>query len=96
MDVDEKREATLIHDDTRHQNTRQLFIMNFEGAESPMSVVHLCVLFVCRFMVFEFCNSMKMNFCIGFSDGMGLLLQLGWLLNEGCESCSGRLVGARD
>jgi len=46
--------------------------------------------------VFEVCNSMKMNFCIGFSDGMGLSLQLGWLLNEGCKSCSGRLVGVGD
>jgi hypothetical protein len=29
---------------------------------------------------------MKMNFWVGFGDGMGLLLELGWLLNEECES----------
>ncbi len=65
MDVDERREATLIHDDTRRPNTGQLFIMNFEGAESLMSIfvsVFWCVLFVFRFMVFGICNSMEMSF----------------------------------
>jgi hypothetical protein len=38
------------------------------------------------FMVFEVCNSMKMNFCLGFGDGVGLLLQVSWLLNEKCRS----------
>jgi hypothetical protein len=49
MDVDEKRKETLIHNYTRRQNTKQLFIMNFEGIENPMSIVHFCVLvcFVC-------------------------------------------------
>jgi hypothetical protein len=65
VDVDERREATLIHDDTRRPNTGQLFIMNFEGAESLMSIfvsVFWCVLFVFRFMVFGICNSMEMSF----------------------------------
>ncbi len=35
----------------------------------------------------EVCNSMKMNFCVGFGDGAGLLLQVSWLLNEKCRSC---------
>jgi hypothetical protein len=43
-------------------------------------------LFVYKFMVFEVCNSMKMNFCVGFGDGVGLLLQVNWLLNEECRS----------
>ncbi len=49
MDVDESREATLIHDDTRHQNIGLLVIMNFEGVESLMYIVYFCVLvcFVC-------------------------------------------------
>jgi hypothetical protein len=49
MEVDERREATLIHDDRRCKNNEQLFIMNFEGAESPMCIVCFCVLvcFVC-------------------------------------------------
>ncbi len=49
MDVDVKRKETLIHDYTRRQITKQLFIMNFEGIENPMSIVHFCVLvcFVC-------------------------------------------------
>jgi len=47
--VDERRETTLIRDDTRHQNTGQLFIMNFEDIENLMSIVCFCVLvcFVC-------------------------------------------------
>jgi len=44
MDVDEKRETTLIHDDTRCQDTRQLFIMSFANANNPMSIVCFCVL----------------------------------------------------
>jgi hypothetical protein len=49
MDVDEKREGALIHDDTRCQNTRQLFIMNFKGVENLLFVVCFSVLvcFVC-------------------------------------------------
>jgi hypothetical protein len=55
--------------------------MSFMDAESLMSIVHfyglLC--FVCyKFMVFEVCNSMEMNFWVGFSDGVDLLLQLSW------------------
>jgi hypothetical protein len=38
------------------------------------------------FMVFEVYNSMKMSFCLGFSDGVGLLLQVSWVLNEECIS----------
>jgi hypothetical protein len=44
MYVDERRETTLIDDDTRCQNNKQLFIMNFEGAESPMCIVCFYVL----------------------------------------------------
>jgi len=33
-------------------------------------------------MAFEVSNLMKMSFYIGFGDGMGLLLQVNWLLNE--------------
>jgi hypothetical protein len=62
MDVDERKETTLIHDDTRCQDIGQLFIMNFVNAKNPMSIVHLCVLFICKFMVLEVCNSMEMNF----------------------------------
>jgi len=43
VDVVERKEATLIHDGGRRQDTGQLFIMNFEGAKSPMSIVRLCV-----------------------------------------------------
>jgi hypothetical protein len=71
----------------------------FVGTESLMFVVRFffwCVLFVCKLMVFQVCNSIEMNFWIGFGDGAGLLLQLGWLLNEECGSRSWRLVGARD
>ncbi len=32
--------------------------------------------------MFEVNNSMKMNFYIGFGDGVGLLLQVSWLSNE--------------
>jgi hypothetical protein len=39
VDVDEKKEATLIHDDIRCQDTEQLFIMNLEGAKNPLFVV---------------------------------------------------------
>jgi len=46
-----------------------------------------CVLFVYKFMVFEVCNLMKMNFYIGFGDRVGLLLKVSWLLNEECKSC---------
>jgi hypothetical protein len=45
------------------------------------------------FVIFEVCNSMEMNFRIGFGDGAGLLLPLGWLFNEPCRSCCTRLVG---
>jgi hypothetical protein len=38
-------------------------------------------------MVFEVYYSMKMNFSVDFGDGVGLLLQLSWLLNEECTSC---------
>jgi hypothetical protein len=41
-------------------------------------------------MVFEVCNSMKMNLCVGFGDGVGLLLQMSWLLKEGCGSHCGK------
>jgi len=54
--------------------------------------VFWCVLFVYMFMVFEVCNTMEMNFLIGFGDGVGLLLPLGWLLNEPCRSRCTRLV----
>jgi len=47
-------------------------------------------------MVFEVYNSMKMNFCVGFGDGMGLLLQWGWLLNEECGSRWGVWMEARE
>ncbi len=53
-------------------------------------------LFVCRFMVFEVCNSMKMNFCVGFGDGVSLLLQVNWLLNEECGSRCKSLDGGRE
>jgi hypothetical protein len=46
-------------------------------------------------MVFEVCNSMKMNLCIGFGDGVGLLLQMSWLLKEECTSHCGSLDGGR-
>ncbi len=39
---------------------------------------------------------MEMNFWVGFGDGVGLLLQLGWLLNEECKLRNWRLVGVRD
>ncbi len=64
-DVDERRETTLIHDDTRCQDIGELFIMSFVSIESSMSIVHFCVVvcfFVCRFMVFEVYNSMEMSF----------------------------------
>jgi hypothetical protein len=99
MDVDEKRKITLIHNYTRCQDTGQLFIMNFEGIENPMFVVRFFALVcfvVCRFMVFEVYNSMKMNFCVAFGDGMGLLLQWGWLLNEECRSHWGVWMEARE
>jgi hypothetical protein len=44
-------------------------------------------------MVFKICNSMEMSFRIGFGDGAGLQLPLGWLFNEPCRSCCTRLVG---
>jgi hypothetical protein len=49
MDVDERREATLIHNDTRCQDIGELFIMSFTNIKSPMSIVHFHVLvcFVC-------------------------------------------------
>ncbi len=96
VDVDERREATLIHDDTRCQDIGQLFAWIFAGAKSPMFFVCVfgCVLFVCKFMVCEVYNSMKTSLWVGFGDGVGLLLHLGWLLNEECGSHSGRLVGA--
>ncbi len=65
MDVDERREATLIHDDTRRQSSRQLFIMNLMVPKVQCLLfvsMFWCVLFVCRFMVFEVCNSMEMGF----------------------------------
>jgi hypothetical protein len=99
VDVDENSEATLIHDYTRHQNTQQLFIMNLEGTENPLFVVRFlfwCILFFYRFMVFQVCNSMKMNFCIGFGDGAGLLLQVSWLLNEECRSHCESLDGGKE
>jgi len=99
VDVDEKKEATLIHDDIRCQDTEQLFIMNLEGAKNPLFVVRFSVLvflFVCRFLVFEVCNSMKMNFCVGFGDGISLLLQVNWLLNEECRSRCESLDGGRE
>ncbi len=42
--MNERREATLIHGDIRRPNIGQLFIMNFEGTESVMSIVCFCVL----------------------------------------------------
>jgi hypothetical protein len=39
---------------------------------------------------------LQWTFWVGFGDGMGLLLQLGWLLNEEWGSCSCKLIGARD
>ncbi len=52
MDVDERREATLIYDDTRRRSSRQLFIMNFESVESSMFIVcfYVLVCFVCLFV----------------------------------------------
>ncbi len=41
--------------------------------------------------MFEVCNSMKMSFCLGFDDGMGLLLQVSWVLNEECISHCGEI-----
>jgi hypothetical protein len=38
---------------------------------------------------------MKMNLCIGFGDGVGLLLQMSWLLKEECGSHCGSLDGGR-
>ncbi len=46
--------------------------------------------------MFEDCNSMEMSLRVGFCDGVGLLLQLGWLLNEECKPCNEGLVGVRD
>ncbi len=43
--------------------------------------------------MFEVCNSMEMSFRIGFGDGVGSLLPLGWLFNEPCRSRCTRLVG---
>ncbi len=50
VDVDERREATLIHDDIRCQNIGQLF-MNFEGVESWMYIVCLQVLWYLKFAI---------------------------------------------
>ncbi len=65
MDVDERREATLIHDDTRCQDIGELFIMRLWALKVQCLLfifVFWCVLFVCRFMVFEVCKSMEMSF----------------------------------
>jgi hypothetical protein len=74
--------------------------MNFERPLKRICLLFVylfwCVLFVCKFMVFEVCNSMKMNLCFGFGDGVGLLLQMSWLLKkEVCESRCGSLDGGR-
>jgi hypothetical protein len=47
--MDEREEATLIHDGRRLQNIGHLFIMNFEGTKSPMFIVrfYVWVCFVC-------------------------------------------------
>jgi len=61
-------------------------IMNFESAKSSMFVVHFYVwmCFVCLQVYGVW--SLQFNgdelFSVGFGDGVGLLLQLGWLLNE--------------
>ncbi len=65
MDVDERIEATLIHDDTKHQDTRELFIMSLRASKVQcllFILVFWCVLFVCMFMVFEIYNSMEVCF----------------------------------
>jgi hypothetical protein len=40
-----KEKITLIHDDTRHQNTRQLFIVNFEGVKNCLFTGLWCLKF---------------------------------------------------
>jgi hypothetical protein len=70
LDLDERKEVTLIHNGKIHQDTGQLFIMNSEGTKVRCLLfvfVFGCVLFVCKFMVFEVYNSMEMNFLSWFS-----------------------------
>jgi hypothetical protein len=65
-----------------------------KGPQKNLFVVCLFVL-VC-FVCLQVCNSMKMNLCFGFGDGVGLLLQMSWLLKkEVCESRCGSLDGGR-
>jgi hypothetical protein len=71
-------------------------IMNFEGAKSPMFVVRLYVWMCFVYLQVYGVWSLQWTFWVGFGDGMGLLLQLGWLLNEEWGSCSCKLIGARD
>jgi aminopeptidase C len=48
VDLDERKEVTLIHNGKRHQDIGQLFIMNFEGTKSSIFVVRFYV-WVCFF-----------------------------------------------
>jgi hypothetical protein len=49
VDVDERREAALIHDDTTRQDTGQLFIMNFCGCRKSDVCLFLCLGVFCLF-----------------------------------------------
>jgi hypothetical protein len=43
VDLDERKDSTLIYNGKRRQDIGQLSIMNFEGAESLMFVVRFNV-----------------------------------------------------
>ncbi len=53
VDVDERREAALIHDNTRCQDTREFFIMSFAGVESSWVLQASKV--QCLLFIFVFC-----------------------------------------
>jgi hypothetical protein len=77
VDVDERREATLImmtQDAKIQDNCSHEFLCAPKVLCLLFVYVFGCVLFHCRFMVFEVCNSMEMSLLVGFGDGTGLLL----------------------
>jgi hypothetical protein len=49
VDVDERREATLIHDDTTHQDTGQLFMNFCRCRKSDVCCSFLCLGVFCLF-----------------------------------------------
>ncbi len=66
-----------------HKTSKYWIVVHHEFWKVPkiycLLFVYLfwCVLFVCKFMVFEVCNSMKMmNLCVGFGGVVSLLLQM--------------------